>query len=257
MDDPKQQGGERIRFQRWYAPEGSRWKVRFIVRDGAYLPESAPLGREVILDQVKTALWWFCQLGGAGSKSRKGFGCFADPPELSGFEGGRWKTKGREFRAACGLPETTFDPALAESPALQQMTDLSRSLLGNEAWLTIRPSESDVWQVLDRLGSAAQSFAQAPASTGHGKHCPEKIGLGLPRSIDRSPSRKLRGVKGDRHAAPILYHTGRDAGGLVVRICAFPSRHLRESSLEAGQGLQRHTTLLRQLLEHLRGVFNV
>lgn len=253
-------GARKPPASRWYAPEGSRWTVRVLVRPGAFVVRDAAkkelvrteLSAEAILDQVKSALWWFCRLGGVGSKSRKGFGSFADPLELADFEGGLWKTKGKQFRAACQLPETTFNPAWAESPNLFQLTELGRSLFAPISWLETAAGATDVWVVLDRLGTAAQSFAQAAASTGHGKHCPQKLGLGLPRSIDKAPARKLRGAKGDRHASPVLYHVGRHQGGLVIRVCAFPSRHLREATQSPEQGLEQQQRLLRQVLETLQ-----
>ncbi len=55
----------------------------------------------------------------------------------------------------------------------------------NDAWFKVPMGQADVWRVLDAIGTSAQAFAQAPASTGHGKHCPAKIGLGLPRRIDQ------------------------------------------------------------------------
>ena len=66
-----------------------------------------------------------------------------------------------------------------------------------------------------------ESFAQANPQTGHGKHCSEKLSLGLPRKIhgpldkplphqknDWSPPIELESVKGARHASPVIIHLG-------------------------------------------------
>ena len=55
----------------------------------------------------------------------------------------------------------------------------------------------------------------------------EKQALGLPRRIGHPAQgnfRPGRHVK-DRHAAPVWYHLGREAGGLVVRVTALPANH--------------------------------
>ncbi len=254
MDDNRRVDGSQRRVQRYYLPAETRWAVRFLVRDGYFTCGDGErrIGRTLILDQVKTALWWFCRIGGAGSKSRKGFGSFAD---YNDFEGGKYLTRGKEFRAACGLPEREFNLALADSPSIKLMRDLSNELgWSGTPGLELETRYRDPWHLLDLLGSAAQSFAQASPSTGHGKHSPAKLGLGLPRSIHRGPQRQpLHAVHGDRFASPLFYHVAQGENGmLTARVAAFPSRHLRESHVPPDRGLVQHTALLRQLLQHLQ-----
>jgi CRISPR-associated protein Cmr6 len=250
------------RKQRQCMPAGARWRVRLMSRPATFSIRDAQ-GREIhsqrlpadlLLEQAQLALWWLCRLGGIGSKARKGFGSFADPPELTGFEGHKWKSRGQAFRGACGLPPGEFRPEWADSSSLQMMRELAREVLGdNQAWLEIPADGADPWFVLDRVGAAAQAFAQAGPDTGHGKHCAGKIGLGLPRKIHRAPGEELLGVRGDRFASPVWYHVGRSEDGRqVVRVSAFPSRELRPPGVSSDEGLRRHRELLTQLLLHLQ-----
>jgi CRISPR-associated protein Cmr6 len=250
------------RKQRYCVPAGTRWRIRltskpstFVVRDGqGNLVRSQRLSAEALLEQGQLALWWLCRLGSVGSKARKGFGSFADPPELAAFEGGKWKSRGQAFRSACGLPTEAFRLEWADSPSLHLMRELSRDVLGDShPWLEIPVASADPWFVLDRIGAAAQAFAQADPETGHGKHCAGKIGLGLPRKIHRAPGEDLRGVRGDRFASPVWYHLGRSEGGeQLVRIAAFPSRQLRSEGVNPEEGLRRHLELLKELFLHLQ-----
>jgi CRISPR-associated protein Cmr6 len=249
------------RKQRCYLPAGTRWRLRLMARAGSIPVKEdktavlRPLSADVLLTQARLALWWLCHLGGAGSKARKGFGSFADCPELADFPGGRWRTQGQAFRTACGLGATEFNPEWADSPALYLMCELSRQVLGPDSpWLEVSlPAAVDPWFVLDRMGTSAQRFAQADTATRHGKHCREKLGLGLPRKIHRAPGEDLRGVRGDRFSSPVWYHLGRsEAGQMAVRVSAFPARQLRLASVSPEEGLRQHQQLLAQLLPHLR-----
>ena len=58
------------------------------------------------------------------------------------------------------------------------------------------------------------------------------------------PPEPLKGPKGDRHASPVFYHLARTSeGALLVRVTAFPAKHLPD--------LLTSTTMLNQLLQHL------
>jgi CRISPR-associated protein Cmr6 len=247
------------RCQRWYAPSGSQWRVRLSARDSAYVERNErgeplrrqPLSRDLILDQGRLALWWFCRLGGAGSKARKGFGSFADI-DFPDFEGGRWVTHGKAFRKACGLPEEDFDLTRVASPSLRTMRDLAAALsLPN--WLEVETPWDDPWRVLDEVGAAIQAFAQAPTSSGHGKHCPSKRHLGLPRKIHKGPATtELKSIHGDRHSAPVWYHITPTGRTLTVRVAAFPTAETREAGVDAVLGREQSRVILDQLLRHLQ-----
>src|SRR5262249_24500345 len=127
------------RRQRYCVPAGTRWRVRltarpctFVARDRqGKVVRSQRLQADLLLEQAQLALWWLCRLGGVGSKARKGFGSFADPPELAAFEGGKWKSRGQAFRSACGLPAEIFHLEWSDSPSLHLMRELSRTVLGD------------------------------------------------------------------------------------------------------------------------------
>ena len=102
------------------------------------------------------------------------------------------------------------------------------------------------------MATAFQSFAQQR------RHDRAKAALGLPRQIHgprreplhgqnraaHRPPEQLTGPKGDRHASPVFYHVGRTAdGALLVRVTAFPTKHLPD--------LLVSNTVLNQLLQHL------
>jgi CRISPR-associated protein Cmr6 len=235
--------------QRCYVPAGSRWGLvlhardaRFVNRDarGQLIPASSrPIGKEIVLEQVKAALWWLCALGGVGSKSRKGFGQFQNPPELEEFFAARFVTLGKKLRDACGLPDDGFRAARAESPALRQMVDLGRKVCpeGN-GWFETVLSGRNVWQALDAVGSAAQAFAKRY------KHERAKCALGLPRRIRHPAQGQFRpgqGV-GDRHSSPVHYHLHASGKDYVLRIAAFPSPRL--------PNLQDSEAMLEELLRH-------
>lgn len=264
------------RRRRWCALPGTRWRVELRVRPGRFVRRDdngkvlseVPVAPQVLLDQARTALWWFCSLGGAGSKARKGFGSFALPAELGSFEGGRFITHGTALRNACGLPEGAFDSTRAESPSLKLMREVSRGVVGESgpAWPVFPLTWDDPWRAVDLIGRAMQECAQSDPLTGHGKHCPAKRGLGLPRQIhgprrmpmphqhppNHRPPEHLQSVRGDRHSSPVLFHVGRQPNGrLEVHVAAFPTADLREPGTQALPGLQAHTRFLIDYLRHL------
>ena len=120
MDEPS---GDNPRRRRWVAPAGWRWQLRLMARTSRFGAHALPA--ELLLDQAKAALWWFTKLGGVGSKSRKGFGSFADPPELQGFDAGSWLALGGALRASCGLPAQEWRPEWVQSPSLRLMRRLA------------------------------------------------------------------------------------------------------------------------------------
>lgn len=236
---------------RSFLPPGTEWRVRLTARKSYLTDQDAKDGRrphavlqpEAVLEQARAAMALLCHFGGVGSKSRKGFGSFADLEPDTGALIADCERSASAFRQACGC-DGPFREHWAESPALQLILPP----------LEITTNWDDCWFALDQVGYAAQSFAQRFA------HDPRKAALGLPRRIhgpgDRPieriqegashrPPEPLRGPKGDRHASPVHYHFGRDQqGNLLLRVTAFPAPHLPE--------LSQSREMLSELLEHLR-----
>ena len=224
---------------RWYAHPGSKWELTLSARNARFRKSAATreIPAAVILEQARTALWLLCRFGGAGSKSRKGFGSFAD---LADFSVEKCKAAGKEFRDAYGVL-TASAPRDPETPSLEHL--IRREI--PTPW-------KDCWFALDQVGFSAQSFAQQY------KHSEEKQALGLPRPIHgptRNPLRdqdhsthrppiELRSQKGKRYAAPVHYHLAKASDDtLIVRVIAFPARYLPDS------GTSR--ALLERLIAHL------
>jgi CRISPR-associated protein Cmr6 len=262
--------------KRYFAQPGLAWKIAFSVRDACYPADARcinkkdkkttgePLDKNLILKQAKSALWLLCHFGGVGAKCRKGFGSLKD------IEGSlkECQKEAEKFRKQCGVKEHAERDA--ESPALGKRLE---AVEVNTGW-------GDPWQVLDLVGFAAQSFAQAELSAcapiQHGKHGKDKEALGLPRKIhgprDDGPIKNKSGEyvqdkdswekpvwlggkhpkrdkkteeKNFRHAAPVHYHLARnDDGTLTVRVIAFPSPCLPD--------LDMSTKVLNRLLKTVK-----
>ncbi len=230
---------------RYFLSDGARWRVRLTARRGRWsvgreVPRDPtgkgrsgrqkPLDPDLVLSQARAALWLLSHYGGVGSKGRKGFGSFADV-DVEGISGlDDCRRLGREFRAACGLGDPVFSVGVAASPSLQQVIVLP----------DVPTRWTDPWFALNEVGYSAQAFAQDH------KHENAKKALGLPRDV-RPPFKDgpFTARKGNRHASPVLYHLARAASGtLVVRVVAFPARHLPD--------LETSTASLEKLLAHLK-----
>jgi CRISPR-associated protein Cmr6 len=259
MDEIMRVDNERQRRQRWCVWPGAKWQVRLIARTGTYSGGDSRSQNRIpqtqVLEQAVAATWLLCHFGGVGSKCRKGFGSLS-------FSLAEWALTLDDCRASASalrqylrIGSSEFDESAAESPAIAQLLSPFDGTTPRGV-IEVATSWKDAWYALHQLGSTLQAFAQAPPSTGHGKHCEAKISLGLPRQI-HGPLReplghqdsatwtrplRLRGPKGDRHASPIFCHFDRDAGGgLLVRIAAFPSKYLPD--------LAKSRKLLGQLLQ--------
>ncbi len=216
--------------RRCYVAPGAKWSVRFMARPSSYpnddTKDARHISSEVILKQAQAALWLLCHYGGVGSKSRKGFGSFADQPGLD-LDG--CKRIAAEFRAKCGV-SGHFDERQAESPSLEQMLPLLEQPVN---W-------KDPWFALDQVGYSAQDFAKRY------KHRREKMALGLPREIGYPQSGTFHPATPvvNRHAAPVHYHLGKSSDGkLVVRVVAFPAGKL--------PNLAQSRAMLEKLLAYL------
>lgn len=226
----------RRRTRHWVRP-GARWRVQVLARPGRFDPSNrdsrppVPLSAEVLMHQAQAALWLLCRYGGIGSRCRKGFGSFKDLniEDIRSLED--VQRLAREFRTLCQVPKRTAVHSQVSSPSLAECI--------------LRPEIPLPWRypfrALDEVAQAYKAAALAPRQTGHGKHCRDKLGLGLPRQIhgplrqplphqrDHQPPEQLqvRGPDGkyvDRHASPVFLHFARDGEGrLTLRMIAFPS----------------------------------
>ncbi len=245
MDDVRrEENDQKRRFQRYFFSPGTKWQIRLIARPSVYqiVNEKGKVIREIplpdpqiLLQQAEAALWLLCQYGGVGSKSRKGYGCFATPPELEPWTIDQCKRAGQEFRKICEITPT----GPCGSPPLEDLED-------NELQVEIATPWTNYWFVLDRIGAAAQEFAKRH------KHSLAKKALGLPRNIGKpvrdsfQPGNHVQ--KTDRHASPLLYHVVRlPDGNHTIRIVAFPSPELPSDPMR-----QKSRDFLQQAIEHVK-----
>jgi CRISPR-associated protein Cmr6 len=207
--------------RRHFLAPGARWQLTLIAR-----AHESMVPARLVLEQATAALWLLCSYGGVGSKTRKGFGSlFAG--NLDGWHCDRCKQVARDLRSSMGI-SSGFKSELATTAALQLREQVEVSF----AW-------SDPWQVLDQVGFALQAFAKKFA------HKREKMALGLPRRIGRSPSdatgafnatgpmrrlledaRSRGGSHNIRHASPFHVHlapAANGAPGFKVTVSTFPA----------------------------------
>ncbi len=201
---------------RYYAPEGSRWKLTMVANSAGVL------SNQKVLDQAKSALWLLANFGGLGSKGRKGFGSFEADMDVMGVE--ECKRLAAEVRSAMQLSNRQSG-FLRESPSLEKM-------LGP---IELKLPGDGVWWTLDQLGDAVQEFSQSY------KHRIEKKALGLPRRM-KEPDNELRSLT--RHASPAHFHLNRDNSGFKATVVAFPSARLRS--------FDKNREFLQKFIEHLQ-----
>ncbi len=202
----KDEKGQKQRRQRHFVPPGALWELTISVRDNK---SGIDLARA--MKEAKAALWLLCRYGAVGSRSRKGYGSFADVT-MDGIADLIGQVRRRE-RTSGGCP----------TPALE------------DAILAEWSVSDDPVIALDRAWAAMKTFAAGR------KHDPKKLALGLPRKVHgpmqtplghqdpkrHRPPKDLTGPKGERHAAPYFIHAGRDQDGkTVVRFIGFPAHHL-------------------------------
>lgn len=220
---------------RFYSPPGSSWQISFRVRPAFFVRKNKQgkaiettaktLPPEQVLQQATFALWWLCNLGGVGSKSRKGFGSFARPQEMEDFHGATFMSKGKEFRKLAGIADRDYKEEMVHSPSLKAMVELGRTIVskedGGNGWLEMPLSQDNVWHALDLVGTMAQQFAKKY------KHDLRKKALGLPRNVGRPTRGKFspdpRVNKTDRHTSPIHFHLFQVGKEYCLRMAAFPS----------------------------------
>lgn len=255
-DDMKRTGDLAFRARRWFCDAGSQWRATLTARPGVY-EERDPRGKTIrrveipsklLLTQAKAALALLVRFGGVGSKSRKGFGSFADTAKLAEASLDWIKQAAQKFR--CEWQDLTLPFAAGRSDSL--------SLEHVEQFEIATPWQKP-WRALDEVGASLQAFAQSSPSTGHGKHCSGKAALGLPRKIhgphqtSHTRPEDLRSPKGGRYASPVIFHLGKAAPGqLILRVSVFTAPHLWDHRQSETDGRTTSAKVLRALVLHLR-----
>jgi len=221
---------------RHFLAPGCKWTLRLQARNswvprtlkkGAIDKTACPaLSAELIAEQATAALWLLCRFGGVGSKSRKGFGNFALPPQLQSSEESCLDAAKR-FREACRIRAS----GKCDSPSLEMKLPL----------LEFSTGITNYWLALDAVGMSAQIFAQGL------KHDLTKKALGLPRNVGRPTKGHFQAPLPveDRHASPIHYRLVKGADDTYsVTVCAFPAPLLPNE--------KDSIAMLQQLLNHLK-----
>jgi len=183
---------------RWFRDTGERWRITLAARTRNGIPA------EELMSEAEAALWLLARYGGAGSRSRKGFGSFADI-EIEGIASDEdCVERARRFREARGLRE-------GDGRCVASVLDNARTVEVETKW-------KDAWYALDQAGAALQMFAK-------GLEASERLALGLPRRVERKPLRMTK--RGDRHASPAHWSLARSGDGcLIIRLIAFPADEL-------------------------------
>lgn len=216
--------------RRLYLEPGHEWRLRLTARSAYWPPgvetrEAERIDPDEVLRQALAALWLFSRFGGAGSKSRKGFGSFADMDVPSLASLGDCRNATADFRARCGVRDRRVDP---QSPSVEHMLQTN-----------IATPWQDPWFALDQLGDAVQGFAKSRRDRN------ERAALGWPRWRGRTDRGQAQGLdRLQRHASPALYHLALSENGSVsIRVTAFPSPKLPDRATSE--------RVLRDLIEHL------
>ncbi len=207
--------------RRWYRDAGARWRLTLSARD-AILDAGARIPARDVMEQAQAALWLLARFGGAGSKSRKGFGSFADIEIHAIRSIAECLAAGQRFRESVGLPAGRC----ADAPALDR-------LVGPAEFAT---RWKNPWYALDRVGGVYQEFVKSLRSSD------ERLAFGLPRRMGR-PSRPLDAAGIERHASPALWSLSKKRNGtLSVRLTAFVAPRLPDepTSRKALENLHGH-----------------
>lgn len=197
---------------RWYLDAGAKWDLVLSARDG-YWCKTETVPAELMMEQAEGALWLLARFGGAGSKSRKGFGSFTSLDMHSTRSIEDCMEKAKRLRVACGLHSS---PNLRESktPALEHRIQTQEIETG---W-------SDPWFALDKVGAVYQGYIKDRCRK------EERVAFGLPR-------RRQKG----RYASPVHWSLDRGRNGeLLVRLIAFPAPDLLATSKSVFRELRSH-----------------
>lgn len=230
-------GEERKRKTRYCALPSSKWKIKL------FATKRDNLSANLILEQAQNSLWLLCNFGGVGSKSRKGYGSLSLVSEDIELTIEKCKESAKKFRIAYGAEDSSF--RLPMSSSLEEITKIE-----------IPTKWRNYWYALNEVSQAAHEFAQSPTKTGHGKHCEDKIVLGIPRQIHGplnkplknqngwQPPLKLKGPKCERYASPVHIHFSKNQENeLTISITAFHDEYLHN--------IKRRKQILEEYVRHL------
>ncbi len=203
--------------RRWYVDSGASWTVTLTARDtvlqAAKGKDNVRLSARQVLRQGEAALWLLCQLGGVGSKARKGFGSFRDLPmdDIKDIEA--CKSEAQALREESGLHRGRC----ADAPQLERMMPLERTTEWTDAWFAV-----------DKVGEIYQAVVKSFGG-GEDTSKSDRLALGLPRRLGKPP-RPLQAGRIKRHSSPIHWSLSRkDDGKFLVRFTAFPAPRLPEA----------------------------
>ncbi|MCY4171584.1 MAG: type III-B CRISPR module RAMP protein Cmr6 [Bacteroidetes bacterium] len=189
------------RKQRWYMQPGSKWHLTVNTRSGYYISDEGKkrLKPEIIHRQVDAALWLFAKYGGAGSRSRKGFGSFEAIP-IKGINSiDDCKKIGESLRKKCKV----YSSGNVRAPNMEE------AIIYKSQPVTNYPNLAISW-----IGEIIQNFAKQLKDEGCSRES-----LGLPRKSNLQ-----------RHASPAVWSLSRDKNGdLSIQLIGFPSDKLPDS----------------------------
>lgn len=227
-----------------YAHPGACWKLAIHARPENRRGE-VTLSASAVLEQALASLWCVCNLGGVGSKSRRGFGSL----EIDSEDGRLPGDVSKALEMAAGIR-----PA-GSKQGLKEPSGCSISHLVGGGPLEVRLPGQEPWYALDQLGFSYQAFAASM------RHQRSKAALGLPRKVDDSrgneyiphphPSKRRERASFTRHASPLHFHVLRREGAYWVRATAFVDPCLpnsAESRRILEECLQKVSTELEQRL---------
>jgi len=190
------------RRQRWYSKAGSKWHLTVNIRNGIYKSERTimRLESDIILRQVEASIWLFTKYGGAGSRSRKGFGSFSDV-KINGISSiidcidiGKMLRKECLINSSGHVSAPTLEDAIIydESPTVT----------------------NDPVEAIDLIGGIIKEFSKELKESGRSRES-----LGLPRDNND-----------ERHASPALWSLSQDnLSELRIQMIGFPSDKLHQS----------------------------
>jgi len=196
--------------RRWYQPEGSTWCLTVRTRSGFYKKgknEKISLKAETIHQQVEAAIWLFTKYGGAGAKSRKGFGSFTDV-KINGVDSiDHCKNIGKRLREACSLSPSS---ECVKAPSLEKTIIMNGQPTGTD----------DPAVAVHYIGELIQDFSSQLKQDKQ-----DRSALGMPRM-------KWKGHHSipKRHASPALWGLSRGSDGMIkIRMVGFISEKLPQS----------------------------
>jgi len=252
------------RQQRHFLAPGARWNIRIraqalfldkVKTDGDKdnpLLQLYEISPELLLEQAHAALRLLCTYGGVGAKSRNGLGSLRLVQEVV--------LNGEDVVKDVERAGDRLRKSLRLTSRLKQAAPQTASFKDAEL-LQLEFKAGDAWHAIDKIGCAYRDFTQADTCTGHGKHCPEKACLGLPRLIQLQRQKvALESPVGKRHTKPFFFHLenlgpvgGNEPRTWRFRAAALPSPWLYPSTGATNEpSFERSRTMLAMLLKHIK-----